>query len=631
MMHIMSIPSALIWAVWLLPLAAFGLISPLIRPFPGKAEPASYISIVAVGFSFALSLWVIASVLQSPDHQILLNGVNWIAIPGGPIFNFGILIDPLSAIMLAVVTSVSLMVQIYSRAYMHSDPSYLRYFAFISLFTASMLGLLVSSNLVSVFAFWELVGLSSYLLIGFWFHRPTAVAAAKKAFLMTKIGDLGFLAAMLILYSKTGTLDIVALNSSAVLAVISGSALTWASLGLFLGAMGKSGQFPLHTWLPDAMEGPTPVSALIHAATMVAAGVFLVARMYPLFEAAPHALTVVAIVGAFSAVFAATMGLVMKDIKRVLAYSTISQLGLMMLGIATGGVWVGIFYLFNHAFFKSLLFLGAGSVNHATGTFDLRQMGGLRKKIPWTFAFFVIAAVSLSGIWPLAGFFSKESVLSSALDKQPVLFGFAILTTFLTAFYIFRVVFLVFFGEYRGSHGPHESSKIMLVPMGLLSIFAIGSGWFNANAGFEHFLGEGPTQNFWRGIIGTLAHPLAFFSLLAALIGIFTAYALYLKVWISPDKVKWLLRSPYAIFTRKYGMDELYEDVIVRKVLYRGVFQAAEWIDRVIVGGVSTGVASLTTGAGRVFRRVQTGQIQLYAVVTALSIAVIVLIALVRG
>ncbi len=630
-MHIMNIPSAFIWAVWLLPLVAFALIAPLIRPLPGRAEPASYISIGAVGVSFALSLWILASVIQAPDRQILLHGADWLSIPGGPLFNFGLLIDPLSAIMLTVVTSVSFMVQVYSRAYMHSDPSYLRYFALISLFTASMLGLIVSSNLLSTFAFWELVGLSSYLLIGFWFHRPAAVAAAKKAFLVTRIGDLGFLAALLVLYTNTGTLDITALNSSVVLSAVSGAVLTWAALGLFLGAMGKSGQFPLHVWLPDAMEGPTPVSALIHAATMVAAGVFLVARMYPLFQAAPHALTVVAVIGAFSAVFAATMGLVMKDIKRVLAYSTISQLGMMMLGIATGGVWVGIFYLFNHAFFKSLLFLGAGSINHAAGTFDLREMGGLRKKIPWTLAFFVIAAISLSGIWPLAGFFSKEGVLSAALDNQPVLFGFAILTTFLTAFYIFRVVFLVFFGEYRGTHEPHESSKIMLIPMGLLAIPAIASGWLNANAGFEHFLGENATRGFWSGIIGVLAHPLALFSLLAALLGILTAYVLYIRVWISPNKVKWFFRSLYAIFTRKYGIDELYENVIARNLLYRGLFQATEWIDVAVIDGISSGVASLTIGASRVLRRIQTGQIQLYAIVTALGLVTIVLVALVRG
>ena len=561
-MHIASIPSELIWAVWLLPLAAFAILAPLIRPFPGKAEPASYVSIAAISLSFGLSLWLLASVWQAAGHQILLNGFNWLNISGGPVFNFGLLIDPLSAVMLVVVSSVSLMVQIYSRAYMHSDPSYRRYFAFISLFTASMLGLVMSSNLLSTFMFWELVGLSSYLLIGFWFHRPAAAAAAKKAFLVTRIGDVGFLAAILLLYSHAGTLDITALNSPAVTGAIAGYVLTWAALGLFLGAMGKSGQFPLHIWLPDAMEGPTPVSALIHAATMVAAGVFLVARMYPLFQAAPHALTVVAVVGAFTAVFAATMGLVMKDIKRVLAYSTISQLGLMFLGLATGGVWVGIFYLFNHAFFKSLLFLGSGSVNHATGTFDLREMGGLRKKTPWTFACFTLAALSLAGIWPLAGFFSKEGVLSAALDKHPILFGLAIITIFLTAFYIFRVVFLVFGGQYRGSHAPHESSKTMLIPMALLAIPAVASGWLNANGGFERLLSGGATHGFWQGIIGVLGHPLALVSLLAAALGIFTAYALYVRVWVSPDRIKWIFRSLYAIFTRKYWMDELYENLI---------------------------------------------------------------------
>ena len=630
-MHITSIPSELIWAVWLLPLAAFAIIAPLIRPFPGKAEPSSYFSIAAVGLSLGLSLWLLASVWQTPEHQILLGGFNWLNISGGPVLNFGLLIDPLSAIMLVVVSAVSLMVQIYSRAYMHSDPSYLRYFAFMSLFTASMLGLVMSANLLFTFIFWELVGLSSYLLIGFWFHRPAAAAAAKKAFLVTRIGDVGFLAAILLLYSHTGTLDITSLHSLAVSGAISGGVLIWATLGLFLGAMGKSGQFPLHIWLPDAMEGPTPVSALIHAATMVAAGVFLVARMYPLFQAAPHVLTVVAVVGAFTAVFAATMGMVMNDIKRVLAYSTISQLGLMFLGLATGGVWVGIFFLFNHAFFKSLLFLGAGSVNHATGTFDLREMGGLRKKTPWTCACFTLAALSLAGIWPLAGFFSKEGVLSAALDKQPILFGLAIITTFLTAFYIFRVVFLVFGGQYRGSHGPHESSKTMLIPMALLAVLAVVSGWLNANGGFERLLSGTATHGFWQGVVGVLGHPLALGSLLAAGLGIFTAYALYVPIWISPNRIKWVFRSLYAIFTRKYWMDELYESLIARTLLYRGLFQTFQWIDKVVIDGAANGMAYVTTGASRTVRRIQTGQIQLYAVVSIFGIVIIALLALVRG
>jgi NADH-quinone oxidoreductase subunit L len=630
-MQITSIPTEFIWAVWVLPLAAFAIIAALIRPLQGKAEPASYISITAVGLSLGLSLWLLASVLQTQDHQILLSGFNWLNIAGGPVFNFGVLIDPLSAIMLLVVTSVSLMVQIYSRSYMHSDPSYIRYFAFISLFTASMLGIVMSSNLLSTFVFWELVGLSSYLLIGFWFHRPSAVVAAKKAFLVTRIGDVGFLVALLFLYSNAGTLDILSLHHLAIGGAISGGIMTLSALGLFLGAMGKSGQFPLHIWLPDAMEGPTPVSALIHAATMVAAGVFLVARMYPLFEAAPHALTVVAFIGAFTAIFAATMGLVMNDIKRVLAYSTISQLGLMMLGLATGGIWVGIFYLFNHAFFKALLFLGAGSVNHATGTFDLRQMGGLRKKIPTTFACFVLAALSLAGIWPMAGFFSKEGVLSTALENQPVLFCVAVVTAFLTAFYIFRVVFLVFGGEYRGTHKPHESSKTMLIPMVMLAIPAIASGWLNATGGFERFLGGEATTGFLQGTIGVLAHPLAWISLFAAGSGIFMAYAMYIRMWISPNRIKWIFRSLYAIFTRKYGMDELYEIIIANNMLYRGLFRAMQWLDEVVVDGAANGVASITTGAGRLIRRIQTGELQLYGIISIVGIGIIMIIALVSG
>jgi len=629
-MHILSIPVEITWLIWLLPLAAFGIIAPLIRPFPGKTEPASYISIGAVLASLGLSIWVLLSVWQSPGHLITVPGFNWLAIGGGPQFSFGLLIDPLSAVMLLVVTVISLTVQIYSRAYMHSDPSYLRYFAFISLFTAAMLGLVMADNLLFMFVFWELVGLSSYLLIGFWFHRPPAVAAAKKAFLVTRIGDVGFLIAILLLYSKAGTLDITLLHSLALGGAISGAVLTWAALGLFLGAMGKSAQFPLHIWLPDAMEGPTPVSALIHAATMVAAGVFLVARMYPLFEAAPHVLTIVAVIGGFTAIFAATMGLVMYDIKRVLAYSTISQLGLMMLGLATGGVGVGIFFLFNHAFFKALLFLGAGSVNHATGTFDLRQMGGLRKALPWTFACFAIAALSLAGIWPLSGFFSKEAVLSSTLDKQPVLFGLALVTAFITAFYIFRVVFLVFGGEYRGNHELHESPKTMLLPLVLLAIPAVGSGWLNANGGFESLLGEGTTHSFWQGLTGLLAQPLPWFSLAAAGLGVLAAYAMYIPQWISAKQVKWTFRSLYAVFTRKYWMDEFYEGLIAGKVIYRGICSAFRWFDTFVIDGAVNGLAALTAGAGCLVRKAQAGQLQLYGLLIIAGVLALVLAMVLR-
>jgi NADH-quinone oxidoreductase subunit L len=375
--------------------------------------------------------------------------------------------------------------------------------------------------------------------------------------------------------------------------------------------------------------------------------------MYPLFEAAPHALTVIAITGAFTAVFAATMGMVMTDIKRVLAYSTISQLGLMMLGLATGGVFTGIFYLFNHAFFKALLFLGAGSINHATGTLDMREMGGLRKKIPWTFACFTLAALSLAGIWPMSGFFSKEGVLSSALDKQPLLFGLAIITTFLTAFYIFRVVFLIFGGQYRGSHEPHESPRTMLLPMVLLAIPAVASGWLNANGGFEALLDGGATHAFLKGIFGLLAHPLAWVSLLAAGSGIFTAYATYIRAWISPDRIKEKFHVLYIIFSHKYWMDELY-DLISKSLLYRGIFKAFawfdtfvidgavnglvtltagkhglfsafRWFDTVVIDGAVNGLATLIGGAGRLVRKAQTGQLQLYGLLIIFGVLAVVL------
>ncbi|MBG7617620.1 MAG: NADH-quinone oxidoreductase subunit L, partial [Chloroflexi bacterium] len=407
--------------------------------------------------------------------------------------NVGIILDPLTVIMLVVITSVSLMVQIYSQGYMQGDPGYQRYYAYMSLFTTSMLGLVLVDNLLLMFVFWEMVGLCSYLLIGFWFQKPSAANAAKKAFIVTRVGDFGFLAAIVLLLKETGTLDVAQLNGMAEFGLIGATVLTLAGLGIFLGAVGKSAQFPLHVWLPDAMEGPTPVSALIHAATMVAAGVFLVARTYPIFAASETAMTTVGIIGAVTCIFAASIGLVMNDIKRVLAYSTISQLGYMMLGLATGGVAVGMFHLLNHAFFKSLLFLGSGNVNHATGTFDMRKMGGLKKIMPWTYRTFLIASISMAGIWPLSGFWSKDEILATAWHEQPLLFWLALITVFMTAFYIFRVIFMTFHGEYRGEGHPHESPRVMIAPLIFLAMLAVFSGLVNVNGGFGSFMGHGET------------------------------------------------------------------------------------------------------------------------------------------
>ncbi len=627
-------PHELIWLIFLLPLFSFIIIGLFVRPFLNhKPKLGGYIAIASIFGSFVLSVWALMGVLAAPGHEILVPDINWVIIEGEVTIHLGIIMDSLTAVMLIVVTVVSLMVQIYSQGYMHGDPGYHRYFAFMSLFTASMLGLVLADNLIFLFVFWELVGLCSYLLIGFWFHRPAARNAATKAFVVTRIGDFGFLAAILLLFYNTGTFDIAELHNLAIAGAIAGTTLTWAAIGIFSGAVGKSAQFPLHTWLPDAMEGPTPVSALIHAATMVAAGVFLVARMFPLFEHSVEpfeALTIVAVIGGVTAIFAASMGLVMNDIKRVLAYSTISQLGYMMLGLGTGGIAIGIFHLFNHAFFKALLFLGAGSVNHATGTFDMRQMGGLRKVMPWTYATFVIASLSIAGIWPLAGFWSKDEILASSLGSQPVLFTLALITVFMTAFYMFRVVFLTFGGEYRGggaeAYGkPHESPSVMVMPMVILAILAVVSGFWNVTGHFGAFMGHGETLGFAQGFFGILSHPLPWISLIMAGLGILLAYAMYSVRWLSAERIGKLFSPLYTLFYRKYWLDELYEGIFVGRVLNNGIFAGLQQFDTYAVDGTVNGIANTTIAGGKAIRQAQTGQLQLYGLFIGIGILAIAL------
>ncbi len=625
-------PYELAWLIFLLPLFSFVIISLFVRPFLNhKPKLGGYITIASILGSFILSVWALMSVLAAPGHELPIPDISWVVIEGGVTIHLGLIMDSLTAVMLIVVTVVSLMVQIYSQGYMNGDPGYHRYFAFMSLFTASMLGVVLADNLLFLYVFWELVGLCSYLLIGFWFHRPAAANAAKKAFIITRLGDFGFLAAILALFFNTGTFDIAELHSLAITGAIAGTTLTWAAIGIFSGAVGKSAQFPLHTWLPDAMEGPTPVSALIHAATMVAAGVFLVARTFPLFGHSVEALTTVAVIGGFTAIFAASMGLVMTDIKRVLAYSTISQLGYMMLGLGTGGIAIGIFHLFNHAFFKALLFLGAGSVNHATGTFDIRQMGGLRKVMPWTYATFVIASLSIAGIWPLSGFWSKDEILASSLASQPILFYLAMITVFMTAFYMFRVVFMTFGGEYRGggseahSGKPHESPSVMVIPMAILAILAVVSGWLNVTGGFGQFLGHGETHSFTQGFFGILAHPLPWVSLILAGLGILLAYAIYSVNWLSAERVGRLFSPLYTLFYRKYWFDELYENIFVGKTLVNGFFAGLQQFDTYGVDGTVNGVANTTIAGGRAIRRVQTGQLQLYGLFIGIGVLAIIL------
>ena len=629
-------PYQLIWFIFLLPVISFAVISLFIRPFVNnKYKVAGYVTILAIAGSLVLSIWTLLAVMGAPNKEIEVPVINWLIIENGVTVQIGIMVDALTAIMLVVVTFVSLMIQIYSLGYMHSDPGFHRYYAWMSLFTASMLGLVLANNLLMMFVFWEMVGLCSYLLIGFWFQRPSAANAAKKAFIVTRIGDFGFLAAILVLFANTGTFDIAQLRELAIAGKLSGTVLTWSAIGIFAGAAGKSAQFPLHTWLPDAMEGPTPVSALIHAATMVAAGVFLVARTLPLFEHSSSALSIVGGIGGFTAIFAASMGLVAYDIKRVLAYSTVSQLGYMMLGLATGGVAIGIFHLFNHAFFKALLFLGSGSVNHATNTFDIRQMGGLRKVMPWTYGLFVIASLSLAGIWPLAGFWSKDEVLASALEKQPVLFILAIVTVFMTAFYMFRVIFMTFGGESRAVNNDehsekhrqsHESPAVMIVPMFLLGILAVISGLWNIAGNFSLFLGEAvETKSFVSGFFGVFTHPLPVIALIIALLGIFLAYAIYSVKWISAEKLGGLFKPIYSIFFNKYWFDTLYEKLFVNSALLGGLFSMFQSFDNRVVDGAVNGTADITVKSSKAIRQTQTGQLQLYALTIGIGVVAIII------
>ena len=660
-----------VWLIILIPLGAFVVNGLVVRPFfPQYERLAGWLTILSLAISFGLSIMAFTTV--NSQHGMVDFGTHeWLDVAGLTL-SIGILLDPLTAIMLIVVSGVSLMVQIYSQGYMKGDPSYIRYYAYMSLFTASMLGLVTARNIIQLYVFWELVGTSSYLLIGFWFTKPSAAAAAKKAFLVTRLGDFGFLIAILALFAQGNDfLDIPYMYAH--VGMIGTTAVSLIALGFFAGAVGKSAQFPLHTWLPDAMEGPTPVSALIHSATMVTAGVFLVARTFPLYLASDVTMEVVALVGAFTAVFAASMGLVAHDIKRVLAYSTVSQLGYMMLILGLGGWVAAIFHLFTHAFFKALLFLGSGSVNHATGTFDMRYMGGLRKVMPWTFTLMVIGSLSLAGIFPLAGFWSKDEILAHAVEVDSTVGWIAlaagVVAAFMTAFYMFRVIWMTFGGEYRGGaeaeaaaivaeggeapevHGhPHlgESPWVMIAPMLVLGVLAVGVG-FLANPPvdigisekheFGHFVtgnpgvfvedihdehaveealehaGESPEFNWTVAIVSSAA----------ALIAIYLAYLLYSATKVSPESLADRTRPVYTLMYRKYFMDELYEGWIVKRFFYGVVVTASDWFERSVIDAVNVKLGIWTGRVGKGLGEVQNGQTQMAGL--AISVGVVASIA----
>lgn len=664
-----------IWLIILLPASAFALNGIALRWFPEatlgsyrltgkKSDLAGWLTVLAVGASFVLSLLALIDVVSNGTQQFEMH--SWIAI-GGVDITFGIMLDQLTAIMLVVVSSVSLLVQVYGIGYMHGDDGYTRYFSYMALFTASMLGLVAARSVIQLFVFWELVGISSYLLIGFWMNRPSAAAAAKKAFLMTRFGDFGFLLAILYLYSNDPSwLDIQEMYHAIAGGMMAVSVASWIALGFLLGAIGKSAQFPFHSWLPDAMEGPTSVSALIHSATMVTAGVFLVARFFPLFEHS-DIMFLVTIIGAVTALFAATMGLVADDIKRVLAYSTVSQLGYMMFALGIGAYGAAVFHLFTHAFFKACLFLAAGSVHHAGGTFNMKYLGGLRKHMKVTYWAMVIASLSLAGIAPLSGFWSKDEILAHAFHSDSVFAMFALaaglVTALMTAFYMFRAVILTFHGEFRGGGDKEredleasgqvvpegiehvhlqESPITMTVPIALLAFLAVIIGFLSnpiVDFGIIHkhafatFVVERNVDVFHdhEAQVHAGSEPefdilIAGLSTLLAVLGIVTAWRLLTRPSFVPNWLERTMNPIQTLFKRKYFFDELYEDQIVSRMFYRFF---AKLVDRLDISGLDNVNVQLyrwTDRAGRALTKVQDGQVQTYGIVSVVGLILAIVI-----
>jgi NADH-quinone oxidoreductase subunit L len=571
----------------------------------------------------------------------------------------GILIDALAAIMLVVVTTVGACVQIYSLGYMHGDPRFSRFFAYLSLFLFSMLGLVLANNFFMIFIFWELVGLTSYLLIGFWFEKVSAANACKKAFITTRMGDLGFLIGLFLLAFYFETFNYLEVFDKVGAGGIPLWVLTAVPIFIFCGAIGKSAQFPLHVWLPDAMEGPTPVSALIHAATMVAAGVYLVARSMSLFVASADAAMVVAIIGVVTSFMAASIGLVQNDIKRILAYSTVSQLGYMIMALGLYGVdtahghhsagyVAGTFHLMTHAFFKGLLFLGAGSVIHAVHTNDIQEMGGLYPKMKTTSITFMIASLSIAGIFPFAGFWSKDEIVMATVH-HPIFMVLTLMIAFMTAFYMWRLCFLTFFGKPRDQHRydhAHESPRTMTGPLVFLGVLAVSAGWVGIpwlHHGFSSFVYHGEPHHATPSLL------LMGGSLLVGLSGIFVAYLVYYRRIISPDKVAQRLRPVYNLLYNKYYIDEIYEAVLLKPIMafarFMWTFDARlidgivngvafltlawaavkQWFDTWIIDGMVNGAGWVVRMIGGLLRYLQSGSVQFYALFIAAMVVLVIL------
>jgi len=621
--------------VWLVPL--FPLVGTLVNALFGRfiGHKAHWIAVPALFASFVTSCLVFARVW---------GGQTWVGdlfpwVIAGP-FKTAVTaqVDQLSAVMLLVVTGVGFLIHVYSAGYMHDDHGYARYFTYLNLFVFSMVMLVLAGNFLVLYVFWEAVGLCSYLLIGFWYERKSATDAGKKAFIVNRVGDFGFGLGVILIWVTFGTLNYGEVFAKADASVSVNTYLAIALL-LFMGACGKSAQLPLFTWLPDAMEGPTPVSALIHAATMVTAGVYMVARCHKLFEMAPLSLEIVAWVGGLTAVFAATIGLVQTDIKRVLAYSTISQLGYMFVGVGVGAYAAGIFHLVTHAFFKALLFLGAGSVIHGlSGEQDLRKMGGLAPRMMTTTVTFLIGAFGLAGIPPLAGFFSKDEILASAFHEHHyVLWALLVVGVFMTAFYTFRLVFLAFFGGPRMpkevAHHIHESPSVMTIPLVILAALTVVAGLAvgipsSHGTAFTRFLSPVLPLGEAEHSAG-VAFTLLVLSALVAIAGVALAWFVYGRMPVRAASIG-VARNPlHKLLLEKYYVDEIY-DVLFVKPIYHLSLWLARVFDPRVIDAVVNGVATLVAGWARGLRRVQTGFVMNYALAVVLGAVAVVAYLLAR-
>ncbi|MGB5436049.1 MAG: NADH-quinone oxidoreductase subunit L [Maribacter sp.] len=622
----------------LIPLVVFLLLG----IFNQKIKPAvsGYIGVLGLLTSTLLSFYTTYQYFfvygkANGVYQTLVQKTVWMNFTDTLRIEMGVLVDPISVMMLIVVSIVSLMVHIYSRGYMKGDDGYTRFFAFLSLFSFSMYGLVLATNLFQIYIFWELVGVSSYLLIGYYYTKPSAVSAAKKAFIVTRFADLGFLIGILIVGYYTGTYDFETLNNPEGNAILNWastsfmglSVLTWALILIFIGGAGKSAMFPLHIWLPDAMEGPTPVSALIHAATMVVAGVFLVARLFPMYYFVENgfALNIVAYVGAFSALFAAIIAVTQTDIKRVLAFSTMSQLGYMMLALGVSGYdgheglgyMASMFHLFTHAMFKALLFLCAGSVIHAVHSNYLKDMGGLRKFMPITHITFLIAALTIAGVPPFAGFFSKDEILVAAFEHNKLIYFVGVFVAGLTAFYMFRIYFGIFWGkETKYEHKPHESPFSMTFPLMVLALLSIVGGFIPFSklvtadkAGFEAHLN----------------YPLAAVAIGVGFLGIVLAWIFYKKENDLANKMVNFFGPFYKWTSDKFYFDEIYL-FVTKKILFDRVSAPIAKFDKKYVDGTMVGIGNKTVWTSEKIKRLQSGKVQDYAFVFIAGVVVLAIV-----